>query len=102
MAEKMTQETKTTMERHAQTVLVFIITGLLAWVGVNLINQGQAIVRIEEQMRVMHQEIQMLRGQLNNQYTHRDAERDLNVLRTRLDEHHTRLERLEGVGRGGR
>lgn len=88
-------EKGSSMERHAQTILVFIITGLLAWFGVAQINSGQAIVRIEEQMRAMHQEVQMLRSQLSQQYTHRDAERDLNVLRARLDEHQGRLERLE-------
>ncbi|MBB1485898.1 hypothetical protein [Oceanospirillum sediminis] len=85
----------TAMERHAQTILAGVITILLSWVGVTLTDSASNIARLEERLVALGREVQMLRNQLGNQYTQRDAERDFSAIRARLNEHQNRINQLE-------
>lgn len=94
-AKSITRGTASAMERHVQTILAGIITILLSWVGVTLTDSTSNIARLEERLVSLGREVQMLRNQLGNQYTHRDAEKDLAAIRIRLNEHQERISQLE-------
>lgn len=83
------------MERYAHTILAGVVTILLSWVGVTLTDSASNIARLEERLVALGREVQMLRNQLNNQYTQRDAERDLSTIRARLNEYQGRINQLE-------
>ena len=83
------------MERHIQTVAASIVVAILIWVGATLNTSNEQAARLEERLSSLFREVQMLREQLGNQYTHRDAERDLSAIQARLDEQDKRLIILE-------
>lgn len=83
------------MERHIQTVAAGVVVAILIWVGATLNTSTQQTARLEERLSSLFREVQMLREQLGNQYTRRDAERDLSAIHARLDNQQHRIERLE-------
>lgn len=91
----MTNERRTAMERHAQTILTGVITILLAWVGLTLTDSANQIARLEERLVSLGREVQMMRNQLNNQYSYRDAERDFSAIRAQIKSNSDRITRLE-------
>lgn len=83
------------MERHIQTIVAGVAVAILIWVGATLNTATQQTARLEERLSSLFREVQMLREQLGNQYTRHDAERDLSIVRARLEDQQRRLERLE-------
>jgi len=83
------------MERHAQTVLTGAMTLLLAWVGITLTDSSNQIARLEERLVSLGKEVQLVRDQLNNQYSYRDAERDLSAIRAQIKSNSDRISRIE-------
>ena len=55
--ELMTQEKKSAMERHAQSVLVMLVVAQLTWVGMTVWNSSKAIVRLQEQVLALSNQI---------------------------------------------
>lgn len=82
-------------ERHIQTIAAGVALAILIWVGTSVTESTQQTARLEERLSSLFREVQMLREQLGNQYTRRDAERDFLSVRNRLDDQQRRIERLE-------
>ena len=87
------QTERSAVERHAQSLLLVIVAGLIGWVGLSISSMGQMIARLEERVTYMTTQISDLK---NGNYTQTDAVRDIGRVDGRIDELSGRVQRLEG------
>lgn len=57
MIEKNKNEGLSLLERHAQTIMVFIITALVAWVGSNISSQQVQIALLQQTVTELKEEV---------------------------------------------
>lgn len=90
-----------TFERHGQTVLQVLITLLLAWFGLQVVEQGKAVVKLEATMNAMSTQLTSMQQQLlaamSDGYGEAEARHDQSVVHSRIEELVKRVERLEGT-----
>lgn len=85
------------MEKHLQTILNALAVALIVWLGSSVTTSGQVTARLEERLESMAREMQLMRSHLENQYTRREMDRDLEVIHETLRNHERRLMHLEGT-----
>ena len=90
-----------TLERHAQTIAIAIIIGLITWVGISVTGNTGALAtlteRSEHQSRETSEIKATLKEQGKNQYTIADALRDNQYVHIRMDKLDTRITTLEAI-----
>jgi hypothetical protein len=79
-------------ERHIQTGLLTLITGLMAWVLVSTEQHGRDIVRLETRMLAMEEKIE---SNMDDRYRKQDAREDFAVVYSELSDIKQRLRALE-------
>lgn len=92
-------EQRSALERHAQTVILAIIVGLMSWVGVSITQTRETMVRLEERVGALSTLVDELRRSANGAYTRAEADRDFGRITGRVDDIERRLRNVEGVGR---
>ena len=55
----MTDENKTTVERHLQTLIVIVIVGLLGWVGTTVQSTEVAVAKLAVEIEFLKKDIHM-------------------------------------------
>ncbi len=55
----------TMLENHAQTVIVFVILGVLSWVGYSILQTGEQIAKQNVSMEVMKNDISYMKTALD-------------------------------------
>ncbi len=81
-------------ERHMQTVLTFIITALIAWVGTTSTKQITQIALLQQSMDNMQGQI--LEFTAIPRFTQKDFEREIIVYKTNIVEVEKKLRRTNG------
>ena len=92
-----------TLERHASTIGIAIIIGLLLWVGNSILSQSEKQSKMSGDIRVMAKEINylntMITAATNNRYTSYDAARDKEIRSRQIEsdkaEYNRRFEGIE-------
>lgn len=57
MNESDSEKTTTLLEKHVQTIMVFVVTCLIAWVGTNISNQQTQIALLQQTVSEMKDEM---------------------------------------------
>lgn len=92
---------KPIIERHIQSIMLFLISGLIAWQGVTTLKLSESSARQDE--RVMHlislteQLRQDLRDMDSTYLPRREAEMYRNEQRNKYEQLESRVSRLEGA-----
>ncbi|SFB80553.1 hypothetical protein SAMN05660443_0239 [Marinospirillum celere] len=86
---------KSATERHIQTVAVFIITGVLGWVGFSLNSLIEHQARVDERISYMTSQIIHLQEQLSNQISRRELDSELSHIHREIQRLDNRVEQLE-------
>ena len=55
---------RSALERHAQTLVLSICTGLVLWVGVTVSGNREQIARLEERVKALTEQVQKLEARL--------------------------------------
>lgn len=76
------------MEKHVQTFVLFILTGLIAWVGATLISVDKRTAVIEEKLLGVTQRLEQMQPAS-------EARRDVADITRRLDAVERRLDALQ-------
>lgn len=82
------------LERHMQTILTFIITGLIAWVGTSVANQRTEIALLQQSMDTMQKQIVKFTDM--PRFTHADFDNKIIVYQTKMIETEGKLKRENG------
>ena len=90
------------MERHVQTLIVFIITAILAYVGLTVNSNSIMMAQMSTNMGWMKESLEQMQEQLDesttNRYTRMDAANDKSAFLFRIESCEKRLDTLEGNG----
>lgn len=85
---------KAIIERHMQTILTFIITGLIAWVGTSVANQRTEIALLQQSMDTMQKQI--VRFTDMPRFSHTDFDNKIVVYKAKLIEIDQHFKRDDG------
>ncbi|WP_085883405.1 hypothetical protein [Oceanibacterium hippocampi] len=55
---------RSAIERHAQTLVGFVICGLIGWVGVSVADSREAVARLDERVVSLTDTVRELRGEV--------------------------------------
>lgn len=91
---------KPILERHVQSIMLFLISGLIAWQGVTTLKLSESSARQDERVTHLITLTEQLRQDLRNmesQYlSRREAEMYRNESRSKIEQLESRVSRLEG------
>ncbi len=92
-------EHRSAMEKHLQTVLAVIATGLIAWVGMSVTSSRESIARLEVQTTVLQTRVAEIRSDLKQSMskgvTKEEMDDRFTVCQTRLGELEHRMLEVE-------
>lgn len=80
------------MERHIQTALAVVLTGIVGWVGVSVTDSREQIARLQEQVESLKSIVTDMRMDTRQAAT---LAAEIAVAKSRLESHAQRLTRLE-------
>lgn len=83
------------LERHVQTFIAALLTGLVAWVGFQVQNQSSDIVRLETQILGLQQSVNRLQEDRDLVYDASRAQSDFAVRDREIADLRERLRDLE-------
>ena len=87
------------MERHLQTVIAFILTALLLWVGSTVNDNSIAIAKISQRMDHFAEELNEIKVTIkevgSDRYTGNDADTDRAIFNERLNRLENRIKDIE-------
>lgn len=86
MSDTPSQAQRSSVERHAQTLIGAVMLGLVSWVGYTVTNLNAQFARLDERMAGLERQIDKLEGLADDRYTRREAERSFEALNFRIDE----------------
>lgn len=93
----MAQEPKKTQaiwERHMQTILTFIITALIAWVGTSVSTQRAEIAVLQHSVNGLQDEVENFTKM--PRFTQKDFDAEIRIYRATDDAHDQWLKRQDG------
>ena len=89
----------TIMEQHVQTIITTVMAGLVAWIGLSVSDNNEAIARMDERMKSLQGSVLSIQGQLsaatNDRYTATEAGRHRQLMVTRLNNQEKRIDELD-------
>lgn len=65
LANQLAGRSKTMLENHAQTVIVFVILGVLSWVGYSILQNSKMLNQTNVSMEVMKNDINYMKTSLD-------------------------------------
>lgn len=75
-------------ERHGQTVLQLLIAALLGWFGLQVVDQGRSMARMEVTVDALNKQILAIQSSFlqgtNDRYRATDAAKDFKIIELRL------------------
>lgn len=83
-------------ERHVQTAIAFIMTAVMAWVGLTTSDTAVEVAVLSAQIVALQEQVRELRDGTKDRYSRADALRDFAVRDDVLSGALARLDRLEG------
>lgn len=86
---------RTALERHAQTLILSVVTGLILWVGVSVTGTRESMVRLEVRVESVSAALEELKSARNGSYTRAEADRTHAEMDRRLSMLEGRVTKLE-------
>lgn len=91
----MSEQNKSGLERHIQSIAQIIIVGLCAWMAKTTHETSLEIARLSEQVRNMSIQIVSLEDKTRDRYKTTDAARDFGQVYDRITDLSVRIRSLE-------
>lgn len=91
----MSDETKGLLEKHTQTVIMFVILGLVGWVGLSIINLQNQQQKLMVQYENILTQITDLKSNFRNSYSRSEALNDGKVLLDKSNNNRQQLLKLQ-------
>lgn len=89
------QSQPSALERHAQTLIGVIITGLIFWMGVTIQNQSTTLAGMRAELNGMQAQLTLYSQQTQDRYTAARAVADFQVRDQALSDLRDRVRELE-------
>ncbi len=86
---------RSALERHAQTLILSVVTGLIFWIGVSVTSSRESLARMEVRIDSMEMALQELKSARESAYTRIEADRTHAEIERRLENMEGRLTQLE-------
>ena len=91
----MSDEQRTTLERHVQTITIAVAIALMGWVGMSVADSRESIARLEVQIEGLHSVIDRMQRAQSAGFSRREAEASHAELGRRIDRVENRVDELE-------
>ena len=90
------------LERHAQTIIGTVVIGLILWVGNTVTSNQGAIIKFTERLTYLTDSVAKLEKSIEkageDRYTSKEADKDHEIIKEKLDSLNNRLHTLETKG----
>lgn len=91
----MPEQVQTAFERHLQTGLHGLVVAILAYIGVQVMETKETVIRHTAEVEYLQTEVAALRDEARSSYTRADAQRDFARVNANLTSYVSRLRSLE-------
>ena len=79
LASHIERRSETMLENHAQTVIVFVILGVLSWVGYSILQTGEKIAQTNVSIEVLKNDVSYMKTALDKAASNHVSKNEFNI-----------------------